>query len=159
MSMLLTPKTQNIFPTGGKSEYRKEVHIRNLVIGEKYYAAGNYKEDDWFRGVFTEYWTNTSGYLMLRFRNSFFHTTYFSCYVGSREEQTEGLYWRVFDQDNQQSFKYYNESRFTSAQKKELSTRCVLRERRQYERSLTGSTKFGIWIPRSIVLKIRQYII
>ena len=158
MSLLLTPKTQNIFPTGGKSGYIKEVHINDLVIGEKYYAAGNNRKDEWFRGVFTEYWTNTSGYFMLRFRNSFFHASNFSCYIGSREDQTEGLYWRVFDQDDQQSFKYYNESRFTTVQKKELSTRCVLRERRQYERGLTGSTNFNIWIPRSIVLKIVQYI-
>ena len=77
---LLLHKHHNIFPT---------VDIRKLVIGEKYYAAGNYKEDTWFRGVFTEYWTNTSGYLMLRFRNSFFQYSCFSCYIGSREENIE----------------------------------------------------------------------
>lgn len=68
MSLILEKKQQNISPTGGKSR-GKEVDIRKLVIGEKYYAVCNYKEYEWFRGVFTEYWTNTSGYLILRFRN------------------------------------------------------------------------------------------
>ena len=158
MSLILEHERRNIYPTGGKSR-GKEVDIRKLVIGEKYYAVSNCKEEEWFRGVFTEYWTNTSGYLMLRFRNSFFQYSCFSCYIGSREENIEGLYWRVFDRDDQQTFKYYNESKFTTVQKKELTTRYCLRERRQYERGLTGSTKLGVWIPRNIIRKIIQYIL
>ena len=138
--------------------FRKEVNIRNLVPGEKYYAIGR-TEHEWFRGIFTEYWTNISGYLMVQFHNSFYHTLKFSSYTGSCEEHITGLYWRVFDQNIQQSFKYYNESLFTTTQKKELSSRYILRERRQYERGLTGSTKLGKWLPRNIVCKIRQYIV
>jgi hypothetical protein len=36
----------------------------------------------------------------------------------------------------------------------ELVARCVLRERRQYERGLTGATDAGIWIPRDLVREI-----
>lgn len=137
--------------------FRKEVPINNLVIGEKYYASGKNKE--WFIGVFSEYWINTSGYLMVRFSNTFYYTSMFTIYIGSREQDIAGFYWRVFDKYEQQSFKYYNNSLFTIVQKKELLDRYILRERRQYHIGLTGSTKLGKWLPYNIVREIIKYII
>ncbi len=137
--------------------FRKEVSIHNLIPGEKYYAIGN-NDEQWFRGVFSEYWTNINGYQMLRFHDAFYHAGTFSMHIGSREQDIAGLYWRVFEHDIQQSFRYYQNSRFNNAQKKELSTRSILRERRQYSRGLTGSTTVGTSLPHDIVREIVTYI-
>ena len=66
-----------------------------------------------------------------------------------------GLYWRVFEPHcGKQSYKYYRVSQFTEAEKKELLERCILRERRQYERGLTGTTNKDMWLPRDLVREI-----
>ena len=137
--------------------FQKEVNIQNLVQGEKYYAKHSDMHDIWFRGVFSEYFTNEVGYNMVRFHNTFYQACTIGLYVGSKEQNIRGLYWRIFDYN--QSFKFYTESRFTTSEKKELSSRCLMRERRQYELSLTGSTKVGLRLPSVIVRKIRQYIL
>jgi len=41
--------------------FQKEVNIKNLIQGEKYYAKHNTKNDMCFTGVFAEYWTNEVG--------------------------------------------------------------------------------------------------
>ena len=123
--------------------FQKEVSIQNLVQGEKYYAKHNTINNMWFRGVFSEYWINEVGFNMVRFHNTFYQACTIGLYVGSKK----------------QYFKFYTESRFTTSEKKELSSRYLMRERRQYERSLTGSTKCGSRLPRVIVRKIREYIL
>jgi hypothetical protein len=135
-----------------------EVSIWNLIPGVEYYAFSQEicrTNKSSFRGVFTEYYVNDGGYNMLRF-----HYTYFKeysgrvSYIGSPEKCPWGSYWRIFDERDRQSYRYYKVSRFTEKEKKELQGRVVLRERRQYERGLTGSTPNGIWFPRDLVREI-----
>lgn len=131
-----------------------EIHILNLKRGENYYAFSTHN-DSRFRGIFTDYWTNTVGYKMVHFNNGYYKSLCYSANYGPFEDFNMGLYWRVFDFDNGvQSYKYYRVSRFTEAEKKELLERCVLRERRQYERGLTGTTNKDVWLPRDLVREI-----
>jgi hypothetical protein len=74
-------------------------------------------------------------------------------HIGSREQHIAGLYWRIFERDEDQSFQYYHDGRFTRTQKKELLARYVLRERRQYKRGLIG------WLPSHLVSELIKYII
>jgi hypothetical protein len=139
--------------------YGPEVSIWNLIPGEHYtafsiqhqYTRGSSK----FSGVFTEYWTNEIGYPMVRFHYTKYTDKAGSTYLHrSSETHPHGLYWRIFTDSYPQSYRYYKTSRFTEKQKKELLTRSVLRERRQYERGLTGSTPSCIWFPRDLVREI-----
>ena len=138
-----------------------EVHILALIPGEQYYAFSTRKKDDgvaaMFRGTFTEYYMNEVGYDMLRFH----YATYkdsggYVFHTGSPAKHPKGSYWRIFPLGGpiKQSFKYYRLSPLTQAQKKELTTRVILRKRRQYERGLTGSTETGMWLPRDLVREI-----
>jgi hypothetical protein len=130
-----------------------EVSIYELVPGEEYCAFSNGLGSQ-FRGIFTEYWTNIAGYQMLRFHSAIYKDIYgYTSSFGTSDRCPHGLYWRVFE-TREQSYKYYKTSRFTSKQKKELVTRYVLRERRQYERGLTGSTPNDLWFPRDLVREI-----
>ena len=132
----------------------REIHILDLKQGENYYAFSTHN-DSHFRGVFTDYWTNSVGYKMVHFNNGFYKSLSYSARYGPFEEFGMGLYWRVFEPHlGRQSYKYYRVSRFTEAEKKELLERCVLRERRQYERGLTGSTNKDMWLPRDLVREI-----
>ena len=129
-----------------------EVNIRALVPGERYYAVST-RDSSHFNGVFTEYYTNEAGYDMLRFH-------YTTCtypkvpvsHIGSPNEHPWGSYWRIFNEH--QSFRYYKICRFTKKELKELTERCILRERRQYERALTGTMSSGLYLPRDIVREI-----
>jgi hypothetical protein len=127
-----------------------EVPITKLIPGEEYYAIS---AKSYFRGMFTEYWTNIVNYPMVRFNYVTYkdHTGY-SYYIGSPQEYPWGSYWRIWD--GEQSYKYYKVSRFTKAETSELKTRCILRERRQIERGLTGSTASNLWLPRDLVREI-----
>jgi predicted nucleotidyltransferase len=91
---------------------------------------------------------------MVRFHNATYKGTnsYISVF-GTPDDCPHGLYLRVFEGESQ-SYKYYKTSRFTAKQKKEIVTRYVLRERRQYERGLTGSTPNDLWFPRDLVREI-----
>ena len=134
-----------------------KIDIRNLVPGEQYYAFSNRHSSvkAQFRGTFTRYYQNDTGYDMLCFHNTYYEdTTGYSYYYGSPEQHQKGCYWRVFRPDEEQSFTYYRVSRLTQTQKKELTTRVTLRERRQYERGLTGSTPNDMWFPRDLVREI-----
>jgi hypothetical protein len=129
-----------------------EVDIRELVPGERYYAVST-RDSSHFNGVFTEYYTNDAGYDMLRFH----YTTYTYpdetvVNIGSPDEHPWGTYLRVFNEH--QSFRYCKISRFTKKEVKELTERCILRERRQYERALTGTISSGLYLPRDIVREI-----
>jgi hypothetical protein len=142
-----------------------ELSIWNLIPGEHYTAFSNQHQymrgSSKFSGVFTEYWTNAVGYPMVRF-----HYTKYTDKAGSTfgheytylhkspKTHPHGLYWRIFTDSYPQSYRYYKTSRFTEKQKKELLTRSVLRERRQYERGLTGSTPSCIWFPRDLIHEI-----
>ena len=132
----------------------REIHILDLKQGEHYYAFSTHN-DSHFRGVFTDYWTNSVGYKMVHFNNGFYKSLSYSARYGPFEEFGMGLYWRVFEPHlGRQSYKYYRVSRFTEAEKKELLERCILRERRQYERGLTGTTNKDMWLPRDLVREI-----
>ena len=137
-----------------------EVSIWNLVPGEHYTAFSNQsrfpRDFSQFSGVFTEYWTNDAGYSMVRFHYSkYTDTNGYQFTNGSPEEHPHGLYWRIFERDNPpQSYRYYKTSRFTQKEAKELSVRVLQRERRQYERGLTGSTPENYWFPRDLVREI-----
>jgi len=133
----------------------KEIHILELKSGEKYYGFSTNNDNSRFRGVFTDYWINTAGYKMVHFHNGFYKSAPFTQTYGPFEEFGMGLFWRVFEPHlGVQSYKYYRVSRFTEAEKKELLERCILRERRQYERGLTGSTNKDVWLPRDLVREI-----
>ena len=132
----------------------REINILDLKQGENYYAFSTHN-DSHFRGVFTDYWTNSVGYKMVHFNNGFYKSLSYSARYGPFEEFGMGLYWRVFEPHlGRQSYKYYRVSRFTEAEKKELLERCILRERRQYERGLTGTTNKDMWLPRDLVREI-----
>lgn len=132
----------------------KEVDIRDLIPGERYYAFSTSQlSSSSFVGTFTEYWVNTVGYSMLRFHYVNYKSKLYTGYIGSPEIHPHGSYWRIFE-DQRQSYRYYRVSRFTEKEKKELITRHTLRERRQYERGLTGSTPNDIWFPRDLVRHI-----
>jgi hypothetical protein len=141
-----------------------EVSIHDLVPGTRYYAFSFHlyrvtyvPAQVRFRGKFTEYYTNTAGYNMIRF-----HETRMTISpnqistTGTQAECPRGLYLRIFEPHLNcgQSYGYYRVSRFTDSQKKELFTRYVLYKRRQYERGLTGSTPDNKWFPRDIVREI-----
>lgn len=137
-----------------------EVSIWDLVPGEHYTAfSSQYKFTtgfSHFSGIFTEYWTNDTGYPMVRFHYSkYTDTSGYTYSHGSPEVHPIGLYWRIFERDNPpQSYRYYKTSRFTKKEAKELSIRALQRERRQYERGLTGSTPKNYWFPRDLVREI-----
>ena len=137
------------------------VEIRSLVPGKRYYGFSNSRfgptSSSRFRATFTEYFVNGAGYDMLRFHDTTETTTNGVVYhVGSPTETPHGLFFRIWDPPTTcgQSFTYYNESRFDDAQKKELKARVILRERRQYERGLTGTRPDGKWFPRDLVREI-----
>ena len=133
-----------------------EVGIWDLIPGEQYYAFSTRRQEQ-FRGTFTEYYLNDAGYDMLRFHYSTYKDSSGNKFhTGSPEKHPKGSYWRIFSADGptSQSFRYYKLSRLSLKEKKELNTRVVLRERRQIERGLTGSTDKGIWIPRDLVREI-----
>lgn len=131
-----------------------EIHILDLKQDENYYGFSTKGDGVRFRGIFTDYWTNSAGYKMIHFHSGFYKSVPYSSTYGPFQNFNLGLYWRVFEPNYEQSFKYYRVSRFTEAEKKELLERCVLRERRQYERGLTGSTNKGVWLPRDLVREI-----
>ena len=131
-----------------------EIHILDLKPGKNYYAFSTHN-DSRFRGVFTDYWTNSVGYKMVHFHSGIYKSHPYSSTYGPFEDFTIGLFWRVFDFENrEESYKYYQVSRFTEAEKKELLERSILRERRQYERGLTGTTSKDMWLPRDLVREI-----
>jgi len=137
-----------------------EVSIWNLVPGEHYTAFSNQRPlstaSSQFGGIFTEYWTNEAGYSMVRFHyTKYTDTSGYKFVHGSPEVHPHGLYFRIFEHENpRQSYSYYKTSRFTKKEGKELSVRVLQRERRQYERGLTGSTADDIWFPRDLVREI-----
>lgn len=67
-----------------------------------------------------------------------------------------GLYLRIFEPNFEcgDPYAFYEVSRFSDTEKKELAARLVLRERRQYERGLTGTRPDGKWFPRDLVREI-----
>jgi hypothetical protein len=92
---------------------------------------------------------------MINFHNGFYKSSSFTQTYGSFQEFGMGIFWRVFEpHQGKQSYKYYQVSRFTEAEKKELLERCILRKRRQYERGLTGTTNKDMWLPRDLVREI-----
>lgn len=137
-----------------------EVSIWDLVPGEHYTAFSNQRPlstaSSQFSGIFTEYWINDVGYSMVRFHHAKFIDTYGYQFIhGSPEVHPIGLYWRIFEHGHpRQSYRYYKTSRFTKKEGKELSVRALQRERRQYERGLTGSTPKNYWFPRDLVREI-----
>jgi hypothetical protein len=132
----------------------QEIHILDLKQGEKYYGFSTHN-DSRFRGIFTDYWTNTVGYKMVNFHNGFYKSSSFTQTYGPFQEFGMGIFWRVFEpHQGDQSYTYYRVSQFTEAEKKELLERCILRERRQYERGLTGTTSKDMWLPRDLVREI-----
>ena len=131
-----------------------EIHILDLQKGENYYGFST-NNDSRFRGIFTDYWTNSVGYKMIHFHSGFYKSDTYSSSYGPFQDFNLGLFWRVFDFNGGiQSYTYYRVSRFTEAEKKELLERCILRERRQYERGLTGTTSKGVWLPRDFVREV-----
>ena len=137
------------------------VEIRSLIPGKRYYGFSNTRfgptSSSWFKATFTEYYVNNAGYDMLRFHNTTETMASGDVYhIGSRAEEPYGLHLRIWDPPTTcgQSFTYYNVSRFDDAQKKELKSRFILRERRQYERGLTGTRPDGRWFPRDLVREI-----
>jgi hypothetical protein len=131
-----------------------ETHILNLVRGEKYYAF-SIRNHCRFKGTFTDYWTNSVGYKMVHFNSGISHIAGHVIETGPFTEFSVGIYWRVFENPSDyQSYKYYRLSRFTEAEKKEIATRVVLRQRREYERGLTGTTNKDVWLPRDLVREI-----
>jgi len=130
-----------------------EVSIYELVPGEEYdaYTTGNRHSAQRFRGRFVEYYRNSANYLMVRFYPAI--QEYYGEMLPIPATNPLGLYLRVFEQ-SYQSYRYYRTSRFSRQQKKEMHERIVLRERRQYERGLTGSTPNNLWFPRGLVREI-----
>lgn len=133
-----------------------EVSIHNLKVGEKYYgfSTNRYsRSKDHFRAVFTGYWRNSANYDMVHFHSGYYTSATYSNVYGPFKDYVHGLYWRLFEIGSQ-THTYYRTSRFTEAEKKELKERATLRERRQYERGLTGSTTNDLWLPRDLVRQI-----
>ena len=132
-----------------------EVSIYDLVPGEEYDAyterSHYYSPMKRFRGRFVEYYHNSANYLMIRFYPAV--QDWYGEMRPLTQDNPTGLYLRVFENGNQ-SYKYYQTSRFTAAQKKEIFERAILHERRQYERGLTGSTLNDLWFPRDLVREI-----
>jgi len=130
-----------------------EVSIYELVPGEDYdaYSPENSYGSKRFRGRFVEYYRNSANYLMIRFYPAI--QEYYGEMLPIPATNPLGLYLRVFEQ-SYQSYRYYRTARFTRQQKKEMHERIVLRERRQYERGLTGSTPNDLWFPRGLVREI-----
>jgi hypothetical protein len=124
----------------------KEVEINSLVPGEEYYcfSTADFSVNEFFRGTFTRYWNNQVGYRMMEFDNVFRKDNNTMSYIL--------INYRIFEPHL--GFRFYPTSRFSHAEKKELLERCVLRERRQYERGLTGSTNKDVWLPRDLVREI-----
>jgi hypothetical protein len=133
----------------------QEINILELKSGEKYYGfSTRYFPKERFRGTFTDYWNNSSNYKMVQFHDTILATGTQIIKYGPFQEFGFGMYWRVFEFNQSQSFKYYRVNRFTVAEKKELLERFVIRERRQYERGLTGTTSKDLWLPRDLVRQI-----
>jgi hypothetical protein len=136
-----------------------KIDIWNLVPGEQYYAFSNRHRgiQARFRGTFTRYYQNEADYNMMCFHNTYYQdATGYTYYYGTEEQSPKGCYWRIFGPADNigQSFTFYRLSALTPKQKKELATRVTLRERRQYERGLTGSTPSDLWFPRDLVREI-----
>ena len=130
-------------------EKNKEVEINSLTPGEEYYcfSTGDFSVNEFFRGTFTRYWNNQVGYRMMEFDNVFRKDSNTMSYIL--------INYRIFEPHlGIQSFRFYPTSRFSRAEKKELLERYVLRERRQYERGLTGTTNKDVWLPRDLVREI-----
>jgi hypothetical protein len=132
-----------------------EINILDLKPGEKYYGfSTRYFPKERFRGTFIDYWRNSSDYKMVQFNDSVHVAGTQITKCGPFQDFGQGIYWRVFEPNQSQSFKYYRVNRFTVAEKKELLERSVIRERRQYERGLTGTTSKDLWLPRDLVRQI-----
>ena len=133
------------------------VDIRSLVPGRRYYGFSTPRfgptSSSRFRATFAEYFVNGAGYDMVRFFDTTETTSGGDVY---HADPPHGLFFRIWDPPTTcgQSFTYYNESRFDDAQKKELKARFILRQRRQYERGLTGTRPDGKWFPRDLVREI-----
>ena len=122
-----------------------------LIPGMPYYALSTAMFQanplSQFRATFVEYWRNDAGYLMARFRSS----VRFEQRTVVNDEQS----WRIWEHDEEfQAFNFYKAYRFTPKEKAEIKTRLVLRQRRQYERGLTGTLSTGKWIPRDLIREI-----
>ena len=133
-----------------------------LIPGEIYYGFSNsaYEggHNSYLRATFTEYWTNGAGYLMARFHSGSYNmpSLGISTPIQERGDFPNGSSFRIWDDNAGPSIAYmfYKACRFTSKEKAELKTRLRLRQRRQYERGLTGSTPDGKSFPRDLVREI-----
>ena len=129
------------------------VRSTELIPGEIYYGfSGN----DNIRASFTEYWRNGAGYLMARFHNGAYNMPALgiSTIIRKMGEFPDGSSFRIWEGQPNIGFRFYKACRFTPKEKAELKTRLRLRQRRQYERGLTGSTPDGKSFPRDLVREI-----
>ena len=128
-----------------------EVSIYNLIPGEIYYGFSA-DQTSRLRGIFTNYWRNQYGYLMVHFNHSHCGDQYYYSCTGEFEAFNEGCFFRVFE-NYQQCYVFYNASRFTEIEKKGLLQQYLQREQRQYARGLISSR-----LPMDIVHKIITYL-
>jgi hypothetical protein len=105
------------------------------------------------RGTFIEYYFNTAGYKMVRFRPAYVRIGR----EGFKEYppfNPNGFISRIWQPPLPQMRKYYKVSKFTPDEVKELKRRVRGRERREAQRGLMGSfpegRRMGTWPPEKL---------
>lgn len=133
----------------------QEVNVYSLIPGTLYRSLpvrGNTGLEE-MRGTFVEYYTNQSGYSMVRFRPAYVRM------IGEDFREyppfnRDGFISRIWPHPMSQMRKFYKLSRFTPAEVKELKRRVRGRERREAQRGLMGSfpegRRMGTWPPEKL---------
>ena len=122
----------------------QEVDVHKLIPGTMYRSLplrGNTGLEE-MRGIFVEYFTNSIGYSMVRFRPAYVRMGH-----GDFHEyppfNREGFISRVWTPPISQMRNFYKVSKFTAAEVGEIRRRVRARERREAQRGLMGSFPEG----------------
>lgn len=149
----------------------KEVQATDLIPGQQYWSIPlpqHATSLDEMRGTFVEYYTNSVGLPMVRFRPAYIRTAggMRPYGPGVRDQVPEpshrydegfypnGFVSRLWQPPIQEMRRYYKLTRFTPAEIKELKRRVRARERREAQRGLMGSfpagRRMGTWPPEKL---------
>ena len=167
----------------------KEVRATDLIPGQQYWSIPlpQHTSLDEMRGTFIEYYTNSVGIPMVRFRPAYIRVAAGGMQPygpGVRAQVPEvpevpepshgnderfypnGFVSRLWQPPVQEMRRYYKLARFTPAEIKELKRRVRARERREAQRGLMGSfpvgRRMGTWplekLPAVILGLIAAYL-